>query len=99
MAEASSRHFSYLSAKRSNYRRYDKRGFIPDTAGTVLIGGQIAKSGKVNPIPRISHTFGQTHRFVIGHPPEIYRHHQRRCLIIGNFAICITVNEKGDFLI
>ena len=98
MTESASRHFGNFNAKGGDYRRYDERGFVPDAAGAVLVGRQIAKSRKVNPITRISHTFGEADRFGVGHAAEIYRHHQRRCLIIGNFATRITIYEKGDFL-
>ena len=48
-------------------------------------------------LTRGRHALRQSTYFPVGHAGIEYSHQKSGGLVIGNGAICVSVNEKGDF--
>ena len=78
-------------------RGEQQRGLVADAAGGVLVDFSARKVRQIDDRTRPSHLLGHRGHFLAGHAAKRDRHQKRRCLVVGDLAPAVSLDQECDF--
>ena len=97
MTETSAAHLGYLYTESCDNGGYYEARLVAYAAGRVLVDTQTVYVVELQLVTRVAYCEGEGGGLLDGHTLEVDRHAKCRCLIVGNLALNVAVDEPLYF--